>query len=202
MQLIKVSAEAEGCPSCTKPLRDEQGRAIRRIDVDFETRLVTLDVRSWERLKLGTWIALAISAVGAVPFLGPAAGLVIVVFNLVWARWALAAPYRRYMGGARRIVVRWISRIVALFLIGFHSSFAVPFLPILTGPLVFAGICALVWWYHRFHFVRERERLPILLFEKILLVVLVLAFLLVVGVAIFFAVATGELASMINLSGE
>lgn len=201
----QVRTDLDQCPECDGALKDADGREIRRIDVDFVTRLATLDQRSWERLKTGTWIALAISVVGAVaafiPLIGGLAGIAMVVFNLVWARWAMAAPYRRYMGGARRIIVRWISRMAGLILVGLHGSFVLPLLPLLTGPVVFALLCALVWWYHRFHFLRERERLPILLIEKIALVVLILVFLILVGIAVFLAIAFGEVLSMFNLGG-
>lgn len=197
----QLGSDLDQCPECDGALRDADGLEIRRIDVDYETRLATLDQRSWERLKKGTWIAVAISVIGAFPVLHWFAGPVMVVFNLVWARWAMAAPYRRYMGGARRIIVRWISRMAGLILVGLHGSFVLPLVPLLAGPVVFALLCALVWWYHRFHFQRERERLPILLIEKVLLVALILVFLVLVGIAVFLAIAFGEVLSMFNLGG-
>lgn len=195
---MNVPLRAQGaCPFCERPLEDADGHRIRPLDIDFEARTTDLDRQVLRRIGVGcAWVA-GISCLAAV---FPPAALVtipvVVLFQLIYARLAIVAPYRRHFGAGRKVVTRWISRFGMASGAGFHIPAAalVPF-NIALSPLLFAALCGALWGYHRWHLGRERERLPVMLFERVLLWVAALVFVLavaaVVGLILLLDVALG-----------
>jgi hypothetical protein len=193
---IRALKRPEECPHCGRPLKNEEGHAIRPMDEDFDGLFEELDERSLGRLKTGTIVVTAVSAIGLLGFLFPPilaiVPIVVVVLQFIWARPLIAGPYARHFGVGRRILTRWISRLGVVTASSFHVSGLVPGVQVLVSPVLFAAICGTSWAYHRFHLRREHNRQPVHVLEKILLVVLALVFLLLIGaIVIVFLLLDG-----------
>ncbi len=152
-------------------MRDAQGDVLRALDVGFDERLAQLDQRSRRAIRNGTILA-AVLCLALFPLTTPVVATVVYFTQLVWVRLAVVAPYRRHYSTGRRIVTRWVARLALLYLSGFHVALAWPGLQVFASPALFAVLCAAAWGYHRWHLCREHARQPILLLEKVALVVL------------------------------
>lgn len=167
--------ESGACPHCGRPLRDEAGQKLRPLDLDFEGQLKALDARAFAATWKGAvfaFVAWLLVFVPLVQFLSP---ILLVFGQLVWVRIGIAGPYRRHFGTGRKIVTRWLSRLVVASIASFHIVVLV--IPG-ANPLLFAGACALCWVYFRWHLKREHEHLPVAWFERILLGLAVLLLIL------------------------
>ncbi len=188
----------DACPQCGRALRDEGGRRVRELDQDFDALSARLDELTRERIRTGTIVCAALSLLNvagpALPPLNVILPPVIFVQHVFWARPLVCGPYARHFGVARRMVTRWLSRFFVVSMASLHAhGVAVPVAQVIVSPLVFLGTCVAVRAYHRFHLRRERERLPVLLVEKVLLV-LVALFVICAGVLLLvFASWLGDL---------
>ena len=171
---------------------------LREIDRDYEGLRERLDVQSRERLKHGTLVCAVLSAANALglalPFLLPILPTIIAIQQIVWARPLISAPYARHFSPSRRIVTRWLSRFFVFTMASLHVHGVFPvanLFQVVVSPLIFVLTCGTAWGYHRFHLDREHGREPVLLVEKLLLVLAGLFALLAVAGLIFVAVVLG-----------
>jgi len=187
------------CPRCERSLKDESGAVLREIDRDFEGLRQRLDAQSLQRLKTGTIVceALAIAQLGG-GCLGPLIAVLptlLLIQQIVWARPLISAPYARHFSPSRRMVTRWLSRFFVFTMASLHAHGAILGLNLAQwaiSPIIFVVTCGTTWAYHRFHLQRERDRQPILLVEKVVLVLAaVLAILAVVGL-VLLAIVLGK----------
>jgi hypothetical protein len=162
---------------------DDEGRALRPLDVDFAGRTAELDRQSLASTRNGALLALVVCLFG-LALTPPIAAVGVVVAQFVWVRLFVVARYRRHFSTTRRIVTRWLSRLVMVFLVGFHLALALPIVQLVASPALFAALCAAAWAYHRWHLQREHDRLPIGLLEKALLVVAALVVLVTLALLI------------------
>jgi len=126
--------------------------------------------------------ALHLAAAGLVPLL--------VVVHLVTVRLVVVGRSRRLLGATRRLFNRWISRLVFLWLgVPGYGLAAVPVVGVLVSVATFAGLTALVHHYTLWSLAREKARLPLALWEKVVLVALA-----VLTVALFVALVVVALA--------
>ena len=97
------------------------------------------------------------------------------VGHLVACRWLLVREPRRLMNLERRFFTRWITRLIILSLgvVGYHFA-AIPILGIGIGVGTYTGITYLVFNYMAWSLRRERDRLPLALWEKLLFAALVI----------------------------
>jgi hypothetical protein len=176
------------CPSCGKDLHDLGGGRLRPIDLDFERLLAEADASSLKWTKRGAVFAALVALLGVpglfLPLLSGAAFVVLFVGQFFWARFLVARPYRRHFSAPRRLVTRWLTRLFLIVVVApLHgSSLAIPFAGVVLCPLLFAGTCWAFRAYFRFHFEREHRREGILLAEKVFLVVLACAFVVLLVV--------------------
>jgi hypothetical protein len=178
MSDIRVLLRApDQCPHCERSLKDDSGDTLRPIDKDFEGLRQQLDDRALKRMKSGTLVCAALSGANAfgiaLPFLLPILPTIIAIQQIVWARPLIAAPYAKHFSPSRRIITRWLSRFFVFTMASFHVHGMFPgvnLAQIVISPLIFVVTCGTVWWYHRFHLQRERDREPVLFVEKVLLV--------------------------------
>ena len=181
------------CPHCAKELTDRTGAPLRAIDLDFEAILAAADASTLEWTKRGAWLALALGVLSQIPLVSPFAILVLLLAQPFWGRFLVARPYVRHFGAVRRFVTRWITRLtVILFVMPAYTSLAVPFLGLLTAPLIFGGTCWALRAYFRFHFLREHRREGVTFGEKVFLVVCVLVFVFLIilfGVLVWLGVS-------------
>ncbi len=162
------------CPHCGRPLTGADGRALRPLDLRYEGVRVRQEERLGRLLPAGTATAAAIALVMPLLHLGVAAAApVLVVVHLVVVRLVLLREARLLLGRRRRFFTRWLTRLVFLWLgVPGWGLAAVPALGVLSGAATFAG---LTWGAHAYALLsldRERQRLPLLLWEKALLVLL------------------------------
>ena len=179
------------CPRCARPISDDEGRNLRPLDLDFEARLAEMDARALANTKKGAVVALVVCLLMFMPPISWFGGGLLVILQMIWVRVAIIAPYRKHFGTGRRIVTRWITRLAVATGATLHlpaQAGGLAFGTFIISPIVFAGLCAAAWRYHRWHLQRERAHLPVAWFEKILLWVFALIFVLVVvgvGLAIW-----------------
>lgn len=177
------------CPKCAKPLVDAAGARLRPLDLDFETLLTDADSASLLWAKRGAIFALVLAAVSLVPILAPFAILILILGQFFWGRFFIARRYTRHFAPLRRMVTRWIARLVLLILVSpAYAAVGIPVLGLVVAPLVFGGTCFAIRAYFRFHFLREHRREGVTLFEKAFLVMLAIVFvvmMVVVGVLVW-----------------
>jgi hypothetical protein len=180
------------CPRCGKELTDASGGRLRPLDLDFEAILGEADRSSLLWTKRGAVFALAVAAIGLLPPAAPFAILLLILAQFFWGRFFVGRRYLRHFAPLRRLVTRWITRLVLiLFIAPAYSAVAVPGAGLVVAPLVFGGTCFAFRWYFRFHFLREHRREGVTFFEKVFVVVL--AFLFVVALVVFGLIAWGVL---------
>jgi uncharacterized iron-regulated membrane protein len=183
---MKLPLTAKGaCPFCERSITDAEGRRVRPLDIEFEARSAELDRQVARRIGTGClWVA----GISCLSFFPPAVlitGPALVLFQLIYARLAVVAPYRRHFGTTRRMVTRWISRFGMASGAGFHLPIALGIpVNLVLAPLLFAVLCGLLWGYHRWHLQREHEHLPVMIFEKVLLWVAAVVFILAVATVV------------------
>lgn len=185
------------CPACGRRISTDDGHALRPIDVDFEQRVADLDRRTVRRIWQGAGGSLVVAIVGsALPGITQA---ILYFAQLIWIRLAIVAPYRRLYSPGRRMLTRWLSRLVLASLSGLHFGGMVPFLGLLVHPLLFAGLSALAWSYHRYHLVKEKQRAPLSLIEKALVFVALILLVAIVIVTVLLIWGLAGLLEMFNI---
>jgi hypothetical protein len=186
---------AAACPHCGRAIETPQGERLRPLDLDFATILADADARSLRWTKRGAIFAFVLAAFSIVPVVGAAISFVLlIVGQFVWVGIFVARPYHRHFSPLRRLVTRWVRRLgMLLVVVPLHSAAFVPFLGLVTCPAVFFGACWLTRAYERFHLLREKDRRPVTVAEKILVVLLAMAVLgglCLAGVLVYLGVVT------------
>ena len=198
--LVLFRAPAQ-CPRCGRSLRDGDGLAVREVDKDYDGLQLRLAQQTHRRIKTGTIVCAVLSVVAALPVVHAFIAPLIFIQTWIWARPLVCAPYARYFSPSRRIVTRCLSRFLVFSLAGLHGHAVIPgvhFATFIASPLIFVVTCGTAWGYHRFHLERERDRRPILLIEKILLVVGALVALAVFAGLIVLALVVGGLVEWLS----
>lgn len=172
----------ETCPHCGRSLADADGGRLRPVDLDFEAILRDADEVSLTWVKRGVVWSLVLGVLAAIPFIAPVAYLVLLLSQLLWGRFFIARRYARHFSPVRRFTARWISRLTVLTIMSWlYATVLIPFVGIVTAPVLFTGINGAIRAYYRFHFLREHRREGVLVVEKIFLVLLSLLFVLMLG---------------------
>jgi hypothetical protein len=187
--------KAPACPHCGRAVETDAGERLRPLDLDYDAILRDADDRSMRWTRRGAVVAFGLAVFSLVPVLGAAISFVLLVIaQFVWVAFFVSRPYHRHFGALRRFVTRWVRRLaMVLVVVPLHASVFVPFVGLVATPAVFFGACWAVRAYGRFHLVRERERKPITVAEKLLLVLLtlvVLGGLCLAGLLVYLGVVT------------
>ena len=172
---------------------DDAGRELRDIDVRYDRTEEAQCERFRQFLMVGVPLAAAIAL--TMPFfhldavaLAPA----LAVMHMIIARWYLTGPSLRLLGATRRQFNRWLGRFSFLWLgVPGYAAMVTPVVGIVVGVATFAGLTSIVHFYARWSLEREYRRLPLLRWEKVLLIVLGVATLLLLGALIALAAALG-----------
>lgn len=185
------------CPRCGKDLVERSGARLRPLDLDFEAIVAKADASTLLWSKRSVVFALGAGLVGVVP--NPLSAIAFVLLFLgqfFWARFLIAAPYARHFGTTRKLVARWLTRLVlVLGVMPLHgAALAIPFAGFILSAGIFAGTCWAFRAYFRFHLLREHRREGVLVVEKVFLVLLVLVFVLCL---VFFAAVLGLVLSFL-----
>ncbi|MCE9635168.1 MAG: hypothetical protein K8T90_05615 [Planctomycetes bacterium] len=181
--------KSAACPKCAKPLVDAAGARLRPLDLDFEKFLTDADAASLLWTKRGAIFAFVLAALSLVTIVAPFTILILILGQFFWGRFFIARRYTRHFAPLRRMVTRWISRLVLVLLVSpAYAAVGIPGLGLVVAPLVFGGTCLGLRAYFRFHFLREHRREGVTLFEKAFLVLLAFVFvvmMVVVGLLVW-----------------
>lgn len=177
-ETLSVLSKEPLCPHCGRAIRTDEGAKVRQIDLEGDKILAEADERARVWMKRGAIYAVVVALLGVVPLFAPIAYVLLVAGQFFFARFGVARPYAAHFGAMRKLVARWVSRLVLVFIvIPAHSAVGIPGLAVVTAPLVFWLTLLGVKTYFRFHFGRERERKGILAVEVVLLIVMALVLL-------------------------
>jgi hypothetical protein len=169
---IRPLAADAPCPECGRALQQD-GIALRPVDVAAQEVLAQQDEQLRPFLVAGALaaftLAIGMQLVHAAAVLAPA----VAVVHLLAVRLALIRGSYMLLGPTRRRFNRWILRLSTLWVgvPGFALG-ATPVIGLAAPPAVFAGLTLLAHHYTRSSVERERQRLPLLVWEKIVLGVL------------------------------
>jgi hypothetical protein len=153
-------------------------------------------------MRYGSVIAGVISL--ALPLTHLAATVIVplmAVVHLILLRLLLVRDARALLGRTRRIFTRWLARFSFLWLgLPGYGLAVVPFVGVLAGAGTYVGLTALVHHYTLWSLGQERARLPLSLWEKLLVVGLaVLTTLLVVLLLVAALLLGWGVAALIEL---
>ncbi len=155
-------SDLEACPSCGRPLHDDTGGELRPVDL----RWTTVEADLWSRIR--TILALGTPAVALVvlltpPLAGPVVAALAVAIHLLVLRLAVVVPVQRLVGPRRRMLNRWVTRLLVLWVaLPGYGAAVVP----LAGALVAAGAFAVVtlgcggYALRSLHLERDRAEPP------------------------------------------
>jgi|GEM_PF-825546 len=166
------------CPRCLRPLRDEAGRPVRKIDTCYDKAIAEQQRRFQGLLQVGGPIVAVIFLLVPLLHLGGvfiAAIPLLLLGHLAVMRFGLFQRTRLLLGPRRRMFHRWFGRLGILWLgAPGYSLTAVPVAGALLGTAVFVGLSA--GWHHYtlWSLGREKERLPLMFWEKAVLATLAL----------------------------
>jgi len=194
----------EECPHCGRKLVGEEGREIRPIDVHYKQVVAGQSRRFRQILLSGSAAAVAVFV--AMPLLNVAAVVVVplaLLAHIVAVRLFLIRDARCLLSTARRMFTRWIARLAFLWVgLPGYSLSVVPVIGLVPGILSFVALTTLVHHYVLWSLDRERQRLPLTTWEKLLLAslaVLTIFFLiLVLGFAAFVGWSGAKLIEMVR----
>jgi hypothetical protein len=178
------------------------GRVIPERDIVgvYDAVVKQVDVRHRWFMTKGLAVAVGFTFLQMVPLLG------VVVTILGWIAQGLALrawirnPMRAHFSGARRWLTRWIPRLLYLKAGTLYHSAAVagnlPVLgtaiPLLVTPLTYLVLTYCTYAYLRYSFARERDGLPVAVWEKCVIVCLLgLLAVLTLGMLAILAAAGG-----------
>jgi hypothetical protein len=117
---------------------------------------------------------------------------VLVVAHLLVLRLVLVREARRLLGTSRRMFTRWITRFSFLWIgVPGYGLAAVPVVGVVPAVAVFAGLTALVHHYTLWSLGRDKERLPLMMWEKLLLAGLAFLTLVLIGLVLALALVLG-----------
>ena len=192
----------DACLACGRALRDEKGNELREIDLVYDRVVARNEARFLRFLAVGTPIAALISLGGPLFHLGPAMLIALPLFSITHViafSLVLGGEPRRLLGRRRRFFTRNISRwsFLLLTLVG-YSFTAIPLAGALVGAATFAGVTWLAFRHLMWSLRRERERAPLLLAEKVALVVISALVVGLVAALLVFSLALGYGVSLLT----
>ena len=191
---LPVGPAPSACQTCDRPLLNEAGERLREIDLVYPQL-----VREQES-KLGTFLrtGLPIAAIASIPapFLhGTIGALSIPMFvlaHMIPLRVYLLKRPRQLLGRRRRFFTRQISRWSFLILAAVgYSLTTIPVAGIAIGAATFAGITLITYRYLMWSLQQELERKPLQLWEKLVLVFLVLLLCGILAAIVAFGLLVG-----------
>ena len=175
------------CPACGHALQQE-GVAVRPVDVAADGVVAAQDELYGRMLAAGVAAAFAVALGMQLLHVAAALAPLFVAVHLVLVRLLLIRRSYLLLGPARRVFNRWILRLSFLWVgVPGWALGATPAIGVLAPPAVFAGLTALAHYYTRSSVDRERQRLPLLIWEKIVLGTLVAATLAAIVLLVVFA---------------
>jgi hypothetical protein len=196
---------AEICPHCGRPLRGEAGE-LRDIDLRFkEVEAAQCEIYR-QMLVWGSGASLVLFLL--LPLLHASVSPALVVplvllAHMLAVRIFLFRRARRLLGTTRRIFVRWITRLGFIWVgaVGYGLT-ALPLVGVVPGVVTYVGLTAGVHHYTRWSLARERARQPLALWEKLVLVSLVLLtvglLLLLSGLALLLGWSVSKLIELFS----
>jgi len=176
--------KAPACPHCGRALQVSQDELVRPIDVRYPD--VVLAVEAGLRRLLMPGLLVVLAGLLAAQFFAP---LVVLVWlgHLVALRWLVVRDARRVLGKSRRFFTRWLVRL--LFLTVGLTGYGLAATP-MVGPIPGLATYLLLNWlvsrYVLWSLARERQRLPLALWEKA-----ILGLLLVLVLVVFSCMGAG-----------
>jgi len=177
------------CPHCERSLCGDTGHELRPIDVRYEEVKAAQQKRYQQLLAVGSVVVGAVSLLMPLLHLGVAVVVpLLLVAHLIAVRWVLIRDATRLLGTRRRLFSRWICRLSFVW-VGMpgYGLAAIPVAGVVAGVATFAGLTALAHYYTSWSLDRERQRCPLALWEKLVLLGLVL---LTVALVIVFGCVT------------
>lgn len=189
--------KADQCPHCDRPLSDEEGQELRAIDLRYEQ----VEVRLWERWKRmlvigGPVVAVVLVGLPLLHLGAVAMAPLFALVHLIVVRMYLLRKPQSLLGPRRRLFVRWLGRLVFLWVgVPGYALAAVPLAGLVPGLITYGGLTTAAWAYLRWSLAEERDRAPLSRWEKWLLIglvtlsIVVLVVLLVLGTAAGLSVA-------------
>jgi len=166
------SRKTDRCPHCDRPLTDEVGRELRAIDLRYDD----VEARLWERWKrmllIGSPVVVAILIGIPLIHLGAVAmAPLFAVVHLIVVRVYLIREAQRVLGARRRLFVRWLGRLVFLWVgVPGYAMAVVPLAGLIPGLITYGGLTTAAWTYVRWSLAEERDRAPLSRWEKWLLI--------------------------------
>ena len=126
-------------------------------------------------LIVGSGVGSAVFLLMPLLHLGTAiAAPLVLVAHMLSIRLYLIRQTRSLLGTTRRMFTRWIARFSFLWVgLPGYGMTAVPVLGLVFGLATFGGLTALVHFYTLWSLERERQLQPLMLWEKLVLVFLV-----------------------------
>ena len=193
------------CPRCSKALIGEDGRELRPIDLRYQLLKDAQEAQFSRFLSIGTAVAAGVGLVVPLAHVGAAVLVpLMVVCHLVAVRFFLIRDARRYVGPARRFFSRWITRLSFLWIgsIGYGFS-VIPVAGAAIAAVTFAGLTWLVHNYVLWSLERERKRMPLATWERVVLVVLAVATVIILVVVVLMTAVVGwSLAHVLEWAGN
>lgn len=181
------------CASCGNALRDAAGRELRPVDV----RWSKVEAEQWERFRItmlaGTPAVAIIALVApAMPVIGTLVAAILVAGHLVVLRLVVLGHVMPMLGGRRRMLCRWVSRLAVLWVgVPGYGVALVPLAGAAAAAATFAGVTAFVYWYGLRSLYRERDRAKPPAWETAIVLALVAVTLIVLVALVALAVLLG-----------
>ena len=192
------------CPSCERPLASDTGAELRPIDLRYEEVEAAQRERFRQLLPIGSAVAAAISLVVPLFHLGSAVAVpLLILAHLLTVRLLLIRDARRLLGAKRRMFNRWMARLSFLWFgcIGYGLT-VIPVAGAIAGAGTFAGLTTVIHRYTLWSLDRERQRLPLAAWEKLVLAMLVLLTVIALVVALLLALVVGfSVAKLVEMVG-
>ncbi len=201
---FQAATDDHRCPHCDLLLLNVAGGDLRRIDIVAKSNFASFKL-SYDRLQTkGSWsvflLACGITAATFVLPLWTQAGATLLIpllllGHMIALRWVLVGPALSLFSWRRRWFVRWIPRTSFLTAgtLG-YASLPTPFANMIVAPLTWFGLTALTYAYLHWSLTREAIEAPLALWERLLLVSLMvilaasLIVLTIVGLVLGFTV--------------
>ncbi len=180
-------------------MADAEGRELRPIDLRFSVLKGAQEALFTRFLCVGTAVAAAVALVVPLAHFGVAVLIpLMVICHLVAVRFFLIRNAGRYVGPARRFFSRWITRLSFLWIgsIGYGLA-VIPVVGAVASGVTFAGLTWLVHNYALWSLGREKDRMPLALWEKAFLVVLVGGTVVVVILVLVLTAVVGWSAAQV-----
>jgi hypothetical protein len=191
------------CPYCDRGLADDKGRELRPVDLRYAQVARAQQQMLRQLLIYGSAVAAVVSTFIPLLHLGTAIVVpLMVVAHLITVRLVLVRPCRQLLGATRRAFLRWMTRLSFLWLgIPGYGLAMIPLFGVVAGVATFAGLTILIHAYSLWSLQRERDRLPLTVWEKVVLSALILmtltAFLLAIAVALAVGWSIAALSELI-----